>query len=404
MDITPFTISGIPRILFGEGRFAELPELVASFGRRALVVTGSRSFRASSHWADLTESLRDLGVSWDVVTVEGEPSAELVDESVAAYHERQIDVVLGIGGGSSIDAAKAIAGLLPFGNSVMDHLEVVGRGIPYTGPPTPCIVVPTTAGSGAEATKNAVLSTRGPEGYKRSFRHDSLVPKVALVDPVLTYGCSPDLTATSGMDAVTQLLESYVSTGASPFTDALALSGLAAAQGGLFQVYEGIPAGRGAMSYAALLSGITLSHAGLGVVHGLASPLGAYFPIPHGVACAALLAPATRMNIKALCERAPDSPALGKYAVLASLLSNERTETDASACSLKPKPAATEEKSPETLVSTLSLWTDSLRIPRLSAYGVTEADLPKIAAGCSAKTNPVALTEEELVGILRESL
>ena len=312
----------------------------------------------------------------------------LVDQAVAENRDWGVQVVLGIGGGSVLDAAKAIAGLLPHGNSVMDHLEGVGRGIPYAGPSTPFIAVPTTAGTGTEATKNAVLSVRGLDGFKRSFRHDALVPRIAVVDPKLTYSCPPDLTAASGMDAVTQLIEPYVCTQANPFVDALCLSGLQAAKDGLFAAYEGRPDGRNAMSYAALLSGIALAQAGLGVVHGLASPLGAFSQIPHGVACGTLLASATKANIRALRERDSDSPTLTKFARLGALLGNGQPESTEAACDL--------------LVETLSDWTERLHLPRLSAYGITEADLGKIAAGCTAKTNPVALTQEELVGILRE--
>lgn len=386
----PFSVSAIPRILFGEGRFRELPELIASFGKRALIITGSHSFVQSPHWTSLITSLDAAGISWDTAGVSGEPSPGFVDRIVSAYHKESISVVVGIGGGSPIDAAKAIAGLLPFGNSVMDHLEVVGRGVLYSGPALPCIAVPTTAGTGAEATKNAVLSSTGPDGFKRSFRHDSLCPNIALVDPELTYGCPPELTAAAGMDAVTQLIESYVSTNASPFTDALAISGLKYAKDGLFQACEGKPEGRSAMSYAALLSGITLAHAGLGVVHGLASPLGGYFPIPHGVACAKLLAPATKMNIAALREREPGSPALEKYAEIGRLFSGNASMP--------------QEDAIDSLIESISLWADRLQVSRLGAYGITEADLARIAAGCSTKTNLVALEVDELVELLRECL
>jgi len=311
---------------------------------------------------------------------------------VSAHKGRGIEAVVGIGGGSAIDAAKAVAALLPFGNSVMDHLEVVGRGIPYEGPSLPCVAVPTTAGTGSEATKNAVLASRGPEGFKRSFRHEALVPAVAVVDPTLTYDCPPELTASAGMDALTQLLESYVSTGSNPFTDGLAMSGLTAARDGLLAAYENgaDESARRAMAYAAIMSGITLAQAGLGVVHGLASPLGGFFPIPHGVACAALLVPATKVNIKALRERSPDSAALEKYAEAGAILSGAAP--------------AGREAAWGDLIDTLSFWKERLRIPRLGAYGVEERDLRKIAAAYSAKTNPATLMEEELAAILLDSI
>jgi len=283
MMIHRFNIARLPHILFGEGRVMDIPTQVAAFGKRVLIITGAQSFRATAHWQTLQQGLRDQAVTWETFTVQGEPSPDMVDEAVRDY--RGIEIVLGIGGGSVLDAAKAIAGLLPHGNSVMDHLEGVGKGIAYQGPSTPFIAVPTTAGTGSEATKNAVLSRQDTEtGFKKSFRHDCLVPQVAIVDPNLLASCPPDLLAANGMDAFTQLLESYLSTNANPLTDALALSGMTAFRDGFF-------AGeRSQLAYAALLSGITLAQTGLGSVHGLASPLGAFFPCPHGVVCGTLLA------------------------------------------------------------------------------------------------------------------
>jgi len=234
---------------------------------------------------------------------------------------------VGIGGGSALDAAKAIAGLLRVGDSVMDYLEGVGPEKPYTGPAVPFIAVPTTAGTGSEATKNAVLSRHGRDGFKKSFRDERLVAQHALVDPDLLIGCPPELIAANGMDALTQLVESWTSLRANPFTDALALSGLEAARDALLPWYEnaGGPAditeaARSRMAYASLISGITLAQVGLGAVHGLASPLGAFFPIPHGVVCGTLLAEATDINIRAMRERDRHNPALARYARLAEIL------------------------------------------------------------------------------------
>ena len=226
MIFRAFDIARLPHIVFGGGRIAELPGHIATHGRRALFVLGRRSFHNTPTWAKLQEDLRSGGIDWEETTVGGEPSPELVDAEVAAHKNDNIDVVVGLGGGSVLDAAKAIAGLLRPGNSVMDHLEGVGRGVPYCGPAVPLIAVPTTAGTGSEATKNAVLSMRGADGFKKSFRDDQLVARVALVDPELLVSCPPELIAANGMDAFTQLLESYVSTRANPMTDALALSGM----------------------------------------------------------------------------------------------------------------------------------------------------------------------------------
>lgn len=396
MTIPAFSISRLPRILFGTGQLAEMPKLARSYGRKALLVTGVRSFRASSRWIWLTERLTEQGLSLEHIAVSDEPTPQLVDDAVAAFHGRRIDLVVAIGGGSVLDAAKAIAGLLRVGNSVMDYLEGVGPELPYQGPALPYIAVPTTAGTGSEATKNAVLSVRGKNGFKKSFRHELLVPQYAVVDPDLLATCPRELIAANGMDALTQLLESYVSTKTNPFTDALATSGLAAVRDGLFAWYENsdqAAQGRAAMAYAALLSGIALAQTGLGAVHGLAAPLGAFFPIPHGVACGATVAAATAANIAALRERDPENTALQKYAHLGALLSGQDEVRGSTAA--------------DTLIRLLEDWTGRLRLPTLGHYGITETDLDSIVAhsrSSSMKTNPVVLTDDELRAILRRCL
>ncbi len=393
-----FSVSRLPRIVFGAGKLKGLAGIVAAYGGRALLVTGNKSLRASKNWPLIVDGLRAAGIAFESMTVEGEPSPALVDNAVAEFRHKGIDVVVGIGGGSALDAAKAIAGLLQPGNSVLDHLEGVGRDIPYKGPATPFIAVPTTAGTGSEATKNAVLSVQGENGYKKSFRDDKLVAQVALVDPELLARCPPEVIAANGMDAFTQLLESYVSLNANPFTDALAWSGMEAVRDGFFAAYaggdsEGARRGRAAMAYGSLLSGITLAQAGLGSVHGLASPLGAFFPIPHGVVCGTLVATATEMNIRALRARTPTSPALGKYAEVGRLLSRQPTLTDVEAH--------------RRLVEVLHEWTERLALKRLGAYGVQERHVQKIivnARGSSMKTNPTVLTDSEIAEIVRARL
>jgi alcohol dehydrogenase len=394
--ISSFSVSSLPRIVFGEGTLTQVPIHAASFGKRALIITGGHSFHDSPYWGTLISGLQAQGISWEAESVESEPSPQLVDDTVANWCDTHIDVVVGIGGGSVLDAAKAVAGLLPKGNSVMDHLEGVGPELPYLGPPIPYIAVPTTAGTGSEATKNAVLSLQGLHGYKKSFRHDLLVPRVAVVDPLLLASCPPNLIAANGMDALTQLLESYVSSRASQFSDALALSGLDAVRTGLIDWYAGnenAASGRSKMAYAALLSGITLAQAGLGSVHGLASPLGAYFPIPHGVACGALVAAATDANIRALRERAPGSRSLEKYAQIGRML-NGRPELPC-------------DEAWQLLVQTLCDWTQKMNLPRLGGYGIQESDIPRIVENCrgsSMKTNPVELTDIEVRDVLKQCL
>ena len=412
-DWSGFSIARLSRILFGSGRSGELPAVVGEFGRRALVVVREPGFIDSADWARLRGALESAGVEIAVEGVSGEPSPALVDQIVARHHgtgsgsgSAPFDAVVGIGGGSVLDTAKAVAGLLIPGNSVTDHLEGVGPQLPYRGPAVPFVAIPTTAGTGSEATKNAVLSVRGAGGYKKSFRDESLVARVAIVDPDLLAGCPPELIAGNGMDALAQLLESYVSTNANPFTDALALSGLECVRDGLAAWFDEAAAGRGGagpgsvaaaararMAYAALCSGICLAQAGLGAVHGLASPLGAQFPIPHGAACGATLVAATRVNIAALEERDPGSVALGRYAAAGRLLSGQAGAGDREARS--------------GLVPALELLTTRLGVPRLSAFGLTESSIPALVAdsrGSSMKTNPVVLTDDEVASILRESL
>lgn len=397
MQFSAFSISRLPRISYGSGCLNEVPALAAGYGRTVLLVTGKHSFRTSPHWQSFTQSLDAKGLRWVHFIVAGEPSPMLVDEAVSLFRKDAIDVVVAIGGGSVLDAAKAIAGLLPHGNSVMDHLEGVGKNVPYHGPGTPFIAVPTTAGTGSEATKNSVLSVQGREGFKKSFRDECLTPEYAVIDPDLLAGCPPELVAADGMDAFTQLLESYVSLKANPFIDALAWSGMTAVKDGFFAAWEGHePAatpGRAAMAYAALLSGITLAQVGLGSVHGLASPLGAFFPIPHGVVCGTLLSAATEVNINAIEQREPNNPALIKYAQVGRLLTGQAELDDVTARS--------------SLIMLLAEWSERLQLPRLKDYGISQVDFPLIIAnsrGSSMLTNPIVLTDAEINAILVQRL
>lgn len=392
-----YAIARLPRIVFGAGKINDVPALARGYGRRVLIVTGQASFKGSPLFGRLVLGLEDLDMAYGVFTVPGEPSPKLVDDAVVQFKDGGFDVVLGIGGGSALDAAKAIAGLLRPGTSVMDHLEGVGPELPYAGPAVPFIAVPTTAGTGSEATKNAVLSRQGADGFKKSFRDDALVAEVAVVDPELIKSCPKSVIAANGMDAFTQLLESYVSTRANPLTDALALSGLKSFIEGFWRAYEGgedevAQAARSHLAHASLMSGICLAQTGLGSVHGLASPLGAHFPIPHGVVCGTLVAEATAMNVKALHERAESSPALARYTALGNLLADWLERSDEGA---------------QALVGVLREWVTRLDLPRLSAFGVTDDDVERVVAnarGSSMKTNPVVLTDDEIAQVVRARL
>jgi len=388
--INAFSISRLPNIEFGNGKVLLLPQLIRQYGQNALIVTGANFLQATECWQTLTEALRKNEIEWSSYPISGEPSPIMVDAAVEYFANQSFDVVVAIGGGSVLDGAKAIAGLLKVKRSVMDYLE--GVGLEYEGPSVPFIAVPTTAGTGSEATKNAVISVQDKEqGFKKSFRHEMLVAEYAILDPELLTSCPKDLIAANGMDALTQLIESYVSTKANPITDALSLSGIAAVKKGLFACYEssGNTVAQGQMAYAALLSGITLAQVGLGSVHGLASPMGAFFPIAHGVVCGTLLAEATNVNILSMQKREPNNIALKKYATIGRLLSDDPIEDD--------------NKARFFLISLLRKWTEKLDLPSLSSLGVVEADLKHIVKHCrgsSMKTNPILLTDDEIKSLL----
>lgn len=362
-----------PEILFGAGESRKVLDVARRFGSRIFLVTGGKSFD-SLPVAPLLAGLRRWSVS-------GEPDVATVDDGLRRCGDA--DVVVAIGGGSVIDAAKAVAGVAPHGGSVRDYLEQVGDR-KLTKAPLPFIAVPTTAGSGSEATKNAVI--RVPDlKVKRSIRHDLLVPRVAIVDPTLAAAAPREVAASAALDAFTHLLEGYVSTGAHAMTDALALPGLALAAEGL----RGIAAGTDAfasMSQASLWGGIVLANAGLGAVHGLVAPLGGRCAIAHGIGCACLLDVTVRVNLAALRSRAPDSLALGRY------------EKAAQALGLKTA---------DDLLALLTGYRRTFNLPALSARGLTSADVAPIvqaSRGGSMKFNPIELTDTELEAIVRSAL
>ncbi|MGD8785213.1 MAG: iron-containing alcohol dehydrogenase [Thioalkalispiraceae bacterium] len=395
-SFAPFSIARLPRIEYGRGVFSKVVKLVMGYGKHVLIVTGSSSFQTTSYWRSLISDLNAASVKYSHCKVLGEPSPHYIDAMVKDFADQGVDVVLGIGGGSVLDAAKAIAGLLKVNDSVMDYLEGVGPERTYQGPAIPFLAVPTTAGTGSEATKNAVLSVQGDNGFKKSFRDDKLVAEFAIVDPALLESCTPDLIASNGMDALTQLMESYVSLRANVMTDALAISGLRAARDSLLNWYKQGAAAKDAqdkMAYAALLSGITLAQVGLGSVHGLASPLGAFYPIPHGVVCGTLVAAATEVNIESMLAREPDNLALLKYARLGDVLTEKRHASAA--------------QSRQALLDLLHEWTELMQLPRLQAYGVNQAELDKVVThsrGSSMKTNPIVLSDEEVKKVLEMRL
>ncbi len=377
-----FEFATATRIIFGEGTTATLPELVRSFGSRPLVVTGASTGRAAS----LISAL-----SAEVLTVPGEPTVDLIREGVRRVKNAACDVVISFGGGSAIDAGKAVAAVASNGGEPLDFLEVVGKGRAIAVEPLPFIAVPTTAGTGSEVTRNAVLGS--PEhGVKASLRSPMMLPRVALIDPELTYALPPAITASTGLDALTQLIEPYVSSRANPMTDALCYEGMTRVANGLRRAYHDgtdIEARRD-MSIASLFGGLALANAGLGVVHGFAAPLGGGWKAPHGALCAAVLPHGMAANIAALRTRAPQHPALERYVTIARLLTGRN---DARA---------------EDGIEWVRALCAELNIPSLGTWGINEADLPnvvqKAARASSMQANPLPLTNDELLALAKASL
>lgn len=369
-----FDFAGPARILFGAGAVKEVAPAARAMGTRVLLVSG----------APVT-----LDLDGPVFPVQGEPTIDLVRRGVALAREERCDVVVGLGGGSAIDTGKAVAALLANGGDPLDYLEVIGEGRNLALPSAPFIAVPTTAGTGAEATRNAVLGS--PEhGVKASLRSPHMLPRLAVIDPELTFDLPPALTASTGMDALTQLIEPCVSIRANALVDLFCLDGMRRAARSLERAYtNGRDAGaRADMSMASLLGGLSLANAGLGAVHGFAAPVGGSFHAPHGAVCAALLPHVMAVNIAALRARAPESPALERYSAVARILSGD------------PNPESGAE------------WADRLRralaIPPLGAYGVEKRHVSELAAkaarASSMKGNPIALTEAELTDALTRAL
>lgn len=391
MEIISFNLGRLPQVHFFTGAIATLPKYINKYGSRILLITGSHSLKQSGKRDVIESSLKNAGILYDSISFTGEPSTDFIDDVVKQYKDKTIDAVVSVGGGSVIDAGKAVSAMFPLQESVIDYLEVVGTK-QHSGIKIPFIAVPTTAGTGSEATKNAVLSKTGKNGFKRSLRHDNFVPEVAIIDPQLMVGCPVNVTAASGLDALTQLIESYVSTQANPFTDSLAASGIEKIGQSLLNLcinHNDTVFHRANMAYGAFISGITLAHAGLGVVHGLASPLGALFTIPHGVACGTMLAAATKATIKKL-QAMGDSYYLKKYAAVAKLLTGYAGSSVDDACDM--------------LIKTLEEWISALRMPRLSEYGVREDDFAAILRDGGNKNNPASLDDKEIMLMLQERL
>jgi alcohol dehydrogenase class IV len=378
-----FEFATATRIVFGPGRLREIGQLAKVIGRRALVVTGRNQGRAQA----LVANLKSAGVDSFLFSVVTEPEVRTVSEGVAKAKESGCDLVISFGGGSAIDAGKAIAAMLHNTGPLLDYLEVIGKGNALSVPPAPFIAIPTTAGTGSEVTRNAVLAS--PEHkVKVSLRSPLMLPRVALVDAELTYDLPPALTASTGLDALTQLIEPYVSCRANPMTDALCVEAIPRAARSLPKVFNAgdNPEARQDLCLASLVGGLALANAGLGAVHGFAGPIGGMFPAPHGAVCAALLPHAMEVNLRALRQRERENPALKRYETLGAFLTGN--------------PAATADDG----VSWVARLVQELKIPPLRVYGLDAnccAEVVRNAARASSmKANPIVLTSEEMGEVL----
>lgn len=382
-----FEFATATRILFGPGTVAEAAPIAVSLGQRPLVVTGREPFRAAS----LLDGLESHGLEPLTFAVAGEPTVGNVAEGTALARAADRDLVIAMGGGSALDVGKGIAMLLANGGEPLDYLEVIGRGQSITRPSLPLVAIPTTAGTGTEVTRNAVLGS--PEhGVKVSLRSPLMLPTVAIVDPELTYDLPPAITASTGLDALAQCVEPFVSRKANPLVDAVAREGMVRAARSLRRAYEsgGDVAAREDMAVASLMGGLSLANAGLGAVHGFAGPIGGSFRAPHGAICARLLPLVMATNVAALQAREPGSAVLARYDEIARLLTG--------------RPGATVAEG----VAWVEELVAALGIPGLGTYGVTEADFPQIVANSqrasSMQGNPIRLSDEELTAILYEAL
>jgi alcohol dehydrogenase class IV len=382
-----FEFATAGRIVFGPGVSAELPAIAAGFGKRALIVTGAHPDR----FAALFAALESAGVGCVSFAIEKEPTIALACGGAELFRSSQCQFVVGIGGGSAIDAGKAIAAAAANPGELTDYLEVIGKGRPLDRDPHPFIAVPTTAGTGSEVARNAVLGSPA-HGVKVSLRDPRMLARVAVVDPQLTARLPRATTASTGLDALTQLIEPYVCSRANPITDALCVDGIRTAASSLPRAFANPDdtEARTGMSYASLLGGLALANAGLGVVHGFAAPVGGLFDAPHGAVCAALLAGGMRQNTAALRARASQSQALVRYAEIARILTGEAHAT------------------PEAGVDWVRHLVRRLEIPPLRVYGISAEHIPdlvaKAARASSMKANPIPLTPGELTAIMHEAL
>jgi len=390
--LNAFEFVSIPRIVFGRGSFSRIGELALPFGKSAVVVTNADRDGKQGLQKKLAGLLDAAGIRHSTIWQTGEPTTAGVDKAVVIARAAEAGVLIALGGGSAIDAAKAISVLLTNGGEASDYMEVVGKGQKVTRVGVPVIAIPTTAGTGAEATRNAVIGLPEKE-FKASIRSEHLLPRVALLDSELAAKVRPEITARCGMDALTQCIEAYTSKNAEPITDALALQGMMLAGRSLRRAFHhGADLNaRDDMALAALFSGMALTNAGLGAVHGFAAPLGAKYPIPHGTVCAILLPHATEANIRAI---QPGSDTHARYGQAGRVIGAQPALSDTAAC--------------EVLIETAHDLVSEFKIPGLASFGLNEQSIPELVAlaqkSSSMRYNPVALSEKALAQIIRQAL
>lgn len=393
--ITSFNFASIPHIFFGSGAIEQLVDIITEFGKNVLFVIGKNSLKNSGKKDEIQRKSELNSIRCSFISISGEPSPDVIDNITHKYRDEKLDLIVGIGGGSVIDAGKAISAMIPKDDSIKHYLEGVGTK-KHDGKKIPYIAIPTTSGTGSEATKNAVISEIGSNGFKKSLRHDNLIPNYAIIDPELLISCPPSITAACGMDAFTQLLEAYTSTKANPMTDSLAYSGMKYIRDAIMPAYTNPHniAFRLAMAYGALMSGICLANAGLGIIHGLASSIGGFFKIPHGVICGTLLAESTKMNITKLKQiGASGKIGLQKYAEIGALLTKDKYFDQIQIdfyCSF--------------LIETLEQWIDDLNIALLGNYNIHSSDIDKIVNNTGLKNNPAPLNKGDIRKILQNRI
>jgi alcohol dehydrogenase class IV len=389
--VKPFQFARVPKILFKQGSLASLPDYINLYGSKIALVTGKDSFIHSNRAEKLLKEFARKNIDYHLISIHGEPSPYIIDSSVESLRNEDIELVVGIGGGSVIDAGKAISAMFHKSESIVRFLEGVGD-LEHPGTKLPFIAIPTTSGTGSEATKNAVISKTGVNGFKKSLRHDNFVPDLALIDPELTIDCPPGITAASGMDCFTQLTEAYLSDKSTEYTDALALEGLKAIKLSLARCCSDghdLEARTG-MSFAALTSGICLANAGLGIVHGFASSIGGLYEIPHGLVCGTLMAISNDVNVRELRKKTDDQASLKKYSLLGQLFLDKKGEVD--------------NYYIDGFIGYLHKLTNDLDLPGLKKYGIGEKDICSICSITENKNNPVKLAKEDMAEILRGRL